>query len=258
MIEKVNFSMLGHVKVVGKQTGEVLREKCNAIHPQHMAMVFAHGLANENYPYIYSMHFGNGGTYLDSANRIIYNTPNTTGLSADLYHETFMEVVATGMTGNVDSNTVVSNPSQVDLTTLVTVTCTISANEPNSTLYSAQYPTDSTGANIIDNPANFGGLGSSFGPNSPTSSMPNPVNPADQYPQDSAYYPAGTNFGYAYNFDEMGLKALNPLYVPPSASNGNVIVQPQYLLLSHLIFDPIQKSANRELIITYTLSISVS
>jgi hypothetical protein len=255
--EKVNFSIMGHAKIVGKQTGEVLREKCNAIHPQHMAMIFGHGLANENYSYIYSLAFGNGGTYTDSTNRIIYNTPNTAGLSAGLYNQTYSEVVATGVTGNNDGNTVISSPSNVDLTTLVTITCTIAANEPNPSLYTPQYSSDSQDANSLTNIAIASGGTVSTGPNAASSTLPNVVNPADQYPQDSPYY-TNTNFGYAFNFDEMALMTLNPLYVQPSTANGNVIVQPQYLLLSHLIFDPIQKTSNRELIVTYTLSISVS
>lgn len=49
-----------------------------------------------------------------------------------------------------------------------------------------------------------------------------------------------SNINDPYVFDELGLKTGDDL------------------LLSHLIFSPIEKTANRELIITYTLTISVS
>lgn len=49
-----------------------------------------------------------------------------------------------------------------------------------------------------------------------------------------------TNSNSAFTFDELGLKTYDGL------------------LLSHIIFNPIEKNAQRELIISYTLTISVS
>ena len=48
-----------------------------------------------------------------------------------------------------------------------------------------------------------------------------------------------------YSFDELGLKTSD-------------LTTEDGLLLSHIIFNPIEKTANRELVITYTLTISVS
>ena len=48
-----------------------------------------------------------------------------------------------------------------------------------------------------------------------------------------------------FSFDELGLKTSD-------------ITSEDGLLLSHIIFNPIEKTANRELVITYTLTISVS
>lgn len=48
-----------------------------------------------------------------------------------------------------------------------------------------------------------------------------------------------------YSFDEIGLKT-------------NDATPQDGLLLSHIIFNPIEKTANRELVITYTLTVSVS
>ena len=49
-----------------------------------------------------------------------------------------------------------------------------------------------------------------------------------------------TNPNSAFTFDELGLKTVDGL------------------LLSHIVFNPIEKNAQRELIISYTLTVSVS
>lgn len=71
--------------------------------------------------------------------------------------------------------------------------------------------------------------------------------PAGQSTTDGANDP-GSNTSpteETFSFDELGLKTSDI-----TAEDG--------LLLSHIIFNPIEKTANRELVITYTLTISVS
>jgi hypothetical protein len=204
ILEQLGVSVKGHLQIKDKATNEILEDKDNLIHPQNLARIFARALANENYHNAYGMALGNGGSYIDSTGRIIYNIPNTTGTNAQLYNETYMEVVD-GTTGN--SNTVVSAASQTDLTSIVTVEVTLSADEPDG-----QYLTDSQDSGTV-------------------------LNPQD-------------NSGYVYYFDELGLVAKNPNY--------GILGEPEYLLLTHLVFNPIEKTQNRELLLTYTLTISVS
>lgn len=52
-----------------------------------------------------------------------------------------------------------------------------------------------------------------------------------------------------YSFDELCLKTSDTIYGSDTIDG---------LLLSHIIFNPIEKTANREIVITYTLTISVS
>lgn len=208
MLDKLRFKVDGHLNVSDKQTGEVLEDKDNAIHPQHFALIFARALANENYFNIHSMVLGNGGSYIDTAGNIIYNAPNTTGNNASLYNQTWTEVVDGSI---ANTNTVIAVPSNTDLTSSVIVTATLTSGEPNS-----QFLSDTAD---INNPAN------------------------QQIPE--------TTGGEQFNFDELGLVVKNPLYIVGGTA-------PEYLLLSHLVFNPIQKNANRELLLTYTLTISVS
>jgi hypothetical protein len=71
--------------------------------------------------------------------------------------------------------------------------------------------------------------------------------------QDISDSPPDPNFNSEFAFDELGLFSYgtNGTFV-----NDNVPVDS--LLLTHIIFSPILKTANRELQITYTLTVSVS
>ena len=92
----------GHAKIVD-DLGNVLLDKDNAVHPQNMARVFSRSLSNEFNYFIESMAFGNGGTEVNAAYQIQYNTvndgqpPDQEGWQSRLYHETFRQIVnATG------------------------------------------------------------------------------------------------------------------------------------------------------------------
>lgn len=180
----------GHVLIKDKNTGEVLCDKFNAVHPQNMAKVLARGLANEPNQQIFQIALGNGGTYIDSTRSIVYNSPNIVGISADLYNTTYTEVVDDGNSGVGIGNSVISQAApSPDISSLVICTIQLSANEP-----AGQATTDG----VTTNPDSL------------------------------------------YTFDELGLKTIDGL------------------LLSHIVFNPIEKNAQRELIISYTLTVSVT
>lgn len=180
----------GHVLIKDKNTGEVLCDKFNAVHPQNMAKVLARGLANEPNQQIFQIALGNGGTYIDSTQSIVYNSPNIVGISADLYNTTYTEVVDDGNSGVGIGNSVISQAApSPDISSLVICTIQLSANEP-----AGQATTDG----VTTNPDSL------------------------------------------YTFDELGLKTVDGL------------------LLSHIVFNPIEKNAQRELIISYTLTVSVT
>jgi len=188
----LNTKVHGHVKMVDKETGEVLVDKDNAIHPQNMARVIARGLAHESNAWVYGMALGNGGTHIDASLNISYLPPNVTGVNATLYNETYSEVIDSHDISVAAGNSVVSAASpSPSITSIVTCTLELTADEP-----------------------------------------------AGQAPSDNAT----TDPDSTYTFDELGLYTND---TPP-------------LLLSHLIFSPVEKTANRSILITYTLTISVS
>lgn len=208
-LESLGVKVLGHLKLQGKQTGESFVDKKNAIHPKNLARIFARALANEDYHSIFDIALGNGGSFIGSDGKIIFNAPNTIGTTAKLYNQTYSEIVDSKEASAGSGNSVISADAENN-TSIVTITAIISADEPGD-----QYITDTQSGDQVTNPD------------------------------------GSTTFGYSYNFDELGVRAKNPNYtVLPD--------EPEFLLLTHIVFSPIEKTANRELILTYTLQISVS
>lgn len=81
-----------------------------------------------------------------------------------------------------------------------------------------------------------------------------PNEPGDQWITDAQGNNETSNpetNGYKYEFDELGCFAKNPLYTVGGTEK-------EYLLLTHIVFHPIAKSQNRQLELSYTLTISVS
>jgi len=202
MQEVLNTKVTGHVQIIDRETGEVLRDAYNAIHPKNMATAIARGLSNTADYQIFKLKLGNQGTYIDTTQQIIFRSPNTTGDAADLYNPTYVEIVDELDSGVGSGNSVVFTNIPNTTNTRVIVTCVVSSNE------------------AINNPTD-GGDG------------------------DPSLDPEG-----AYFFDELGLFT--------KQTDANLLDGAGEMMLSHLIFSPIEHTGNRELTIVYTLTISVS
>lgn len=117
MQSMIPVTVKGHCKIVD-DLGNVLLDKDNAIHPQNMARVIARALANEHNFFVNRLAFGNGGTTVDAAFTVTYNTPNdgqapdTATWDSRIYNETYSEIVD-------DSNTALlgTDPGSADLYT---------------------------------------------------------------------------------------------------------------------------------------------
>lgn len=98
----------GHIKisdVTDKDSPVVLVDKPNAIHYENMSEAIAYALSHRDAQYMYEMHFGNGGSAVDSTGVITYLIPNTTSVNATLYNPTYYKIV-----DDTDSN----NPDPVN------------------------------------------------------------------------------------------------------------------------------------------------
>jgi len=181
----------GHIKIFDPETNKVYINKRNAIHYENMSVALAQSLSNAGQGFIYSMSFGNGGTSVDPTGIITYLTPNSTGVNASLYNETYNKVVDDQSVNNVDpyrNKTEVRHVSGTNYTDVI-ITCLLDYGEPAG--------------------------------------------------QDAFDTASGTNDLFV--FDELGLRSSNP--------NG------EGLLLTHVLFHPVQKSLNRLIQIDYTVRV---
>lgn len=104
MFDKNNAMVQGHVKIWDPTTGEILRDKSNAIHYENMSEALALGVANKTTSggYIQMMAFGNGATAVDSTGVITYLPTNTYGQNASLYNQTYQKIVDNTSALNTD------------------------------------------------------------------------------------------------------------------------------------------------------------
>ena len=244
MQNSLHTKVVGIVKIEDAKTGEVLLDKKNAVHPRNMALAIARGLSHSTKnSAIFRMGLGNGGTHL-SSNALVYMTPNTTAVPGKLYHETWAEVIdkviddnsganggrwintnSDGLTDHVwdpAGGNYVTESQGPGISSTITCVLHLTADEP-----AGQRTTDA--ATSSNDPT--------FNPD-----LNNAIDPATG---------ADTSFNTAapYVFDELGLF----LNGDPTVSTDDAP-----LLLTHIVFSPIEKTSNRELIITYSLTITCS
>lgn len=102
MFDKNNTMVQGHIKIWDPITGEVLRDKSNAIHYENMSEALALSVANKGTGYIQNLAFGNGATAVDSTGVITYLPTNTYGQNASLYNQTYSKIVDNTSALNTD------------------------------------------------------------------------------------------------------------------------------------------------------------
>lgn len=105
--DQAGIHIQGHIKIHDPESGEVYVNKRNAIHYENMSEALAKSIGNKGTGFINTMHFGNGGTSVDSTGVITYLPPNSYGSNADLYNDTFTK--ADGSYGKVVDDTSVEN-----------------------------------------------------------------------------------------------------------------------------------------------------
>ena len=133
MWEYVNVKMTGHIKIVEKETGKILLDQMNAIHPENMALSLTQSLGNKvTQGPIKSMVFGNGAAYVNGIGSITYLSKNITGSNSQLYSQTYFKVVDNTSLDNIDPTNNQMNWTHVDgnLFSDLIITATLSPNEP--------------------------------------------------------------------------------------------------------------------------------
>jgi hypothetical protein len=215
----IQSQVIGTLKIYDKDSGDILVQKKNAIHPGNMAYVLASALAGKptsvniptgDAPHINWMAFGNEGSV--SATTLSYKSPNVfstydtlaiTASLAKLYHKMYEQEITTitvaAPGGEMGGVPVPSNTAKVNY---------------QVELSHADYAL-AVGDTI---PANDGVDNDNF------------------------------------TFDEIGLLSGEPESgtVPPSLDEDKT------LMLTHVTFHPVLLSANRTIVVDYTITIQIS
>lgn len=130
--EQGNVRVEGHIKIFDPDSKEVFVDKRNAIHYENMSEALSLSLGNKGVGFIHEMHFGNGGTAVDTTGIITYLPPNTTGANSDLYNPTYYKVVDDNSSLNTDPsrNKIEIRHTPGLIYTDVLVTCLLDYGEP--------------------------------------------------------------------------------------------------------------------------------
>ena len=221
--ENIRTQVVGTLKIFDKETGTVLVDKKNAIHPGNMAYVLGASLAGKPTsvnssgaaPSINWMAFGNGGS--SSTTTLSYRSPRVfttydglpiTSSNSTLYSKTYQqETVNTVYYPGEDmggGNLVPENTSKINYKV-----------EMSHNDYEAMQQ-------LSD----------------PTITTPSTDSSTD------------ANSVQAFTFDEIGLLA--------GVTNSGVLDETKTLMLTHVSFHPVLLSANRTVVIDYTITIHLT
>jgi hypothetical protein len=141
----------GFLKIHDPNNGEVFVDKDNAIHYENISVALANALANRGIGTAYQMAFGNGGSSIDQTGIITYLPPNTTGVNASLYNQTYSKVID-------DTSLLNTNPARNKMTishvsgkvyTDILIQCLLDYGEPSGQM-AFDNSTSLTGTYVFD------------------------------------------------------------------------------------------------------------
>ena len=216
--DTVKSQVVGTLKIYDKESGDVLVQKKNAIHPGNMAYVMASAIAGKptsvnssgNAPSINWMQFGSGGS--TSTTTLSYRSPRV--------YPTYDQLAVTA------SNSSLYVPKYEQLTT--------------NTVY---YPGEDMGAVVIV-PNNTSKV--KFSVNLTHADYATAV--GESIPSSDSS--ASSTQVEAFTFDEIGLMA--------GVTDSGALDKTKTLMLTHVTFHPVLLAANRTIVIDYTVTIQIS
>ena len=135
-MDKTRNNIRGFIKisdVTDVNNPEVIVQKENAIHYENFSQALANSVTNRTTGYIEEMHFGNGGTAVDSTGVITYLTPNNTGSNSSLYNQTYYKSIndLSALNNDTARNKIVVRHTTGNKYTDIIVTALLDYGEPS-------------------------------------------------------------------------------------------------------------------------------
>ena len=122
----------GHVLIKDTQSQKILVDQYNSINFENFSICLAAGAAYQPEGYIYEMVFGNGAALITGTGTITYLPPNVIGMDAQLYNQTYSQVVNNLSPTNpdVNNNFIRINHKAGNFYTDIIVTCLLPTGIP--------------------------------------------------------------------------------------------------------------------------------
>ena len=244
-------SIQGFVKITDQDTGEVLVDTHNDVLYGNMSAALAHALIGNADSFLYYMAFGNGGAYIGPTGTISYK-PSLGGPgsliknpTANLYNTVYVKKLSNDATDTPNYNQLskafITSENYATNYEDITIDVTIGYSEP---------PVGITASTIIQQTA----LDNSTFVGTSSSSQPPAFNPNTLVFNEIGLF-AGSNNLFVGGFTQNTTDIDNFITQTPDFSN--IAGAKSKLMLTHVVFHPIQKSANRSLEVVYTLRIQM-
>jgi hypothetical protein len=244
-------SIQGFVKIIDKETGEVLRDVHNDVLYGNMSTALAHALIGNGNSFLYYMAFGNGGAYVGPTGTISYKpsfggpTSLIKNPTANLYNTIYVKKLSNDATDtpSYDELSKAYIPAENYATNYedIIVDVTIGFSEPPIGI------TASTNIQqlVLDN-STFVGT---------STSVPSATFDPNTLVFNEIGLFAGTNDLFTGGFTQTVADVDN--FVAQTPNYSTTPGSKSKLMLTHVIFHPVQKSANRSLQVIYTLRIQM-
>lgn len=250
MLDKFPCSIQGFVKIRDTDTGEMLVDTHNDVLYGNMSAALAHALIGNPNSFLFYMAFGNGGAYIGPTGTISYK-PSLGGAgsliknpTANLYNTIYVKKLSNDATDTINydplSRAYIPNENFATNYEDIIVDVTIGYSEP---------PVGITSSTTIqqlqlDNSTFVGTSTATSGSFDPNTLVFNEIG---LFAGTGNLFPGGftTTTTEVADFINQGVNFSD---LPGTESK---------LMLTHVIFHPVQKSANRSLEIIYTLRIQM-
>lgn len=242
-------SIQGFVKIIDKSTKEVLVDTHNDVLYGNISSALAHALIGNRNSLLTYMAFGNGGAYVDATGKIDYR-PSLGGPSsliksptANLYNTIYVKKLSNNATNEAfyDQLSKVYIPEEDNSTNYedIIADVTMGYDEPPVGIIAPNIT-----QSLIDNSSFVGTTTSTIG-----------VSTGEDFVFNEIGLFTGTDNlfsgGSTQTYNEVSSFINQPVNYSTSANAKSK------LMLTHVIFHPIQKSANRSLEVIYTLRIQM-
>jgi hypothetical protein len=216
--DKIEPTIIGSLIIRDKVTGEILVKKKNAIHQGNMAYIIACALVGKPT----SVNVGGGSP---SVNWMAFGNGGSTSTTALAYRSPRVSTVYDEQSMATSSSNLYSKTYETEVSSVVYF--------PGQSLGGGEYVPNSTSKIVYTVELDHNSIAAYTGVAIPES--------------DSSTNEASVT---AFTFDELGLVS--------GVSEAGIMQEDKSLLVTHVTFHPVLLSANRTIVIDYTITIQVS